>query len=116
MHLLAVLVKLLPQLRNDCPGRCSVAYLKTHFWERAGCAFSENRVPSDIADVPSWRIHGRAECGSYTTSCLAGVNSAAECNVDYGMLGRFFLTSAPIARLISLHSSRMAARESASRL
>ena len=60
MHLLAVLVKLPLQLRNDCSGRCSLAYLKTHFWERAGCAFSEDRVPSDIADVPSWRIHGRA--------------------------------------------------------
>ena len=59
MRFLVVLVELSLQIGNDYPGRSSLAYLKTHFREGASCAFSLYRVPSNIADVPSWRIHGK---------------------------------------------------------
>jgi hypothetical protein len=60
MHFLAVLIELSLQIGNDLRRRAPFIHFETHLWEGADCAFSLYRVPFNVADVPLWRIHGRA--------------------------------------------------------
>ena len=57
MRLLAVLSELPMQFGNGSSRWSCLTYLKANFGEGTSGAVSLYGTPSNVADVPSWRIH-----------------------------------------------------------